>query len=148
MIAALLLLAFAKLPAPAPFAEYVISVPIRIENMRNLASANLSCGVYHWGPVERVDINVPGSGIAPVPVSGGAYNGTVSVTVRTDDARALRYPPTNWQCYLVYIWRNPDGSLFSESPRSTAERATAYTRITGQEISENVTELSGPIPPA
>ena len=146
MFAALLMIALAPLNNPAPFADYVISVPLRIENMRNVVSAQLNCGIYHWG-TDRVDLTTPGTGTAAVPIAGGAYTGTVTVTVNVTDSRATLNPPTNWMCMLVYRWRNPDGTIFSESLRGTAERATAYTRGTGQEISENVTEISGPIPP-
>ena len=147
MIITLLMVALVPMHATPPTADYVLQVPIRIENMRNLSSAMLSCTIYHFGtsPSDRQALSVGST--ASVPVVDGAYNGTISVTVSVSAASAIRYTPNTWGCTLVYRWRNPDGTEFNESTRGTDERAIAYTRLTGQEISENTTEITGPLPP-
>jgi hypothetical protein len=147
MLISLIMLALSPIQPTAPFADYVLNVPIRIENSR-ISSATLSCDIMHIGtdPADRHGLGVPGGGQVPVPVTSGAFNGTVTVTVSVSAANALRYPPTHWSCFLNFRWRNPDGTEFNESFPSNRDRAIAYTRITGQEVSENTTEISGPLP--
>ena len=146
MLIPILMIAFAPAQPPAMFADYVLQVPVRIENM-NLSSASLSCDILHIGTAvtDRVPLGTPGTGCADVPLVGGVYNGTMTVTVTVSAANALRYPPTTWLCGLTYRWRNPDGTEFLESLNS-AERATAYTRITGQEVTTNTTQITGQLP--
>lgn len=150
MLLTLITLAIAPLPARPMFADYVLNVPIRIENMRNLTSVNLSCDIYHIGTAatDKQSLGTPGTGQASVPVSGGNYTGTVTVTVAVSAANAIRYTPNTWSCDLVYQWRNPDGSEFRESVGTDADRAAAYTRLTGQEISTYTTHITGPLPGA
>jgi hypothetical protein len=146
MLPIILMLAFAPVQPAPTFADYVLNVPVRIENMPNLSSANLSCTIYHFGAtaVDRQALSVGTQ--ANVPLSGGSYTGTITVTVTVSAANALRYTPNTWSCFLNFRWRNPDGTEFNESMASNADRAIAYTRITGQAISENTTEVSGPLP--
>ena len=150
MLISLLLLALAPVQPRATFADYVLNVPIRIENMRNLSSATLNCDILHIGSTatDRVSLGTPGTGSVPVPLSGGAYTGTLTATVSVTAANALQHPPTTWSCTLVFRWRNPDGTEYNESPTSNTIRAAAYTSITGQEVLTNTTEISGPLPPA
>jgi len=149
MLISLLLLALAPVQPRAMFADYVLNVPIRIENMRNLTSATLNCDILHIGSsaTDRQSLGTPGTGTVAVPLSGGAYTGTLTVTVSVTAANALQHPPTTWSCGLVFRWRNPDGTEYNESPTSNAVRATAYTTLTGQEVLTNTTEISGPLPP-
>lgn len=148
MLISLLVLALSTVQPAPMFVDYVLNVPIRIENMRNLSSATLNCDVSHLGTAttDRYVLTTPGTGSVSVPLSGGAYTGTLTVTVGVTAANALQHPPTTWGCGLVYRWRNPDGTEYNESP-SSIQRAAAYTAITGQAIGENTTEISGPIPP-
>ena len=146
MLTTLLMIALAPINPPAVFADYVLNVPVRIENMRNVSSAYVTCNIYHFGtsPSDRQALGV-GARTA-VTLSDGGFNGTVTVTVSVSAADAIRYTPNTYGCNLIFLWRNPDGTEFNESTRSMAERATAYTRLTGQEISENTTEITGPLP--
>jgi len=148
MLISLLALALSTAqPAPV-FADYVLNVPLRIENMQNVTGATLSCLIYHYGTeaTDRQDLTTPGTGNVNVPLTNGAYSGTMSVTVGVSAANALRYTPNTYLCFLSYTWRNPDGTTFTAS-LSAAERAAAYTQITGQQITENTTSITGPIPP-
>jgi hypothetical protein len=148
MLTALLLLALAPVNTHTFFADYVLNVPVRIENMRNVSSAYLSCDIYHFGSstTDRQALGNPGGGRANITLTDGGFNGTVSVTVTVSAANALRYTPNTYGCSLVFLWRNPDGTEFNESFRSNDDRATAYTRITGQDITQNTTEITGPLP--
>ena|SRR5689334_11699312 len=142
-----ILLLFALAPVqPASFVvNYVLNVPVRIENM-HITSATVSCTVVHEEPTgvrTALSVHVP----ANVPLVDGAFNGIVTVTVPVPDADALRLPPNSYGCTLTYLWRNPDGSTFSGATTSVADRAAAYTRLTGQEITENTTLIEGPIRP-
>ena len=147
MFISLLMLALSPIQPAQPFADYVLNVPVRIENSR-ISSATLNCDIMHIGssPTDRQSLGTPGGGQVAVPVSGGAFNGTITVTVTVSAANALRYPPTHWGCSLVFRWRNPDGTEFNESFTSNRDRAVAYTRITGQEVADNTTEIMGPLP--
>ena len=146
MLTIMLLIALAPIQPPAYFADYVFNVPVRIENMRSVTSAFVSCGITHRGST-ATDVRTLGiGGRTDVPIVDGAYNGTITVTVTVSSSDAIRYPPTNYGCGLVYTWRNPDGSTFTESVDATT-RATAYTRLTGQAISENTTDVGGTITP-
>ena len=149
MLITLLMVALVPMHTTMPTADYVLQVPIRIENMRNLSSATLSCDIFHFGtsPADRQSLGTPGGGSVSVPIVDGAYNGTLQVTVTVSSANAIRYTPNTYGCFLVFRWRNPDGTEFLESTRTSNERAIAYTRLTGQEISENTTEITGPLPP-
>ena len=148
MLNTLLTLALNLAPAPAPmFVDYVLQVPIRIENMRNVTSATLNCDISHIGTTatDRYNLTTPGSGSVSVPLVNGAYTGTLTVTVNVSAANAIQHPPTTWGCGLIFMWNNPDGTAYNESPTSGALRVTAYTRLTGQEVSEQTVEISGPI---
>ena len=149
MLISLLMIALAPINAHSFFADYVLNVPVRIENMRNVSSASLTCDIYHFGTstTDRQALGNPGGGRANITLTDGGFNGTVSVTVTVSAANALRYTPNTYGCALVFLWRNPDGTEFRESLGSSAERATAYTRITGQDVAENTTEITGPLPP-
>jgi hypothetical protein len=148
MLTTLLLLALGTTPLPATLGDYVLNVPIRIENMRNATSATLNCDILHIGTsaTDRVSLGTPGSGRVTVPLVDGAFSGTVTATVVVSAANAIRSTPTTWSCILVFLWRNPDGSIFNESLSSSDERVTLYTRLTGQAIAESTLEVSGPLP--
>ena len=152
MLISLIVLSLGLAPVQrhATFVDYVLNVPLRIENMRNLSSATLNCYIGYQGATatDRQALTTPGTGTVAVPLSGGAFTGTVTATVGVSDANALRYPPNRWNCILVFRWRNPDGTEYNASTSSNTERAAAYTAITGQGVLENTTEISGSIPPA
>lgn len=145
MLTILLLFAIAPVK-PAPFVvNYVLNVPVRIENM-HITSAEVSCSLVHAEPTGiRTALTIAQR--VSVPLVDGAFNGVVTVTVAVQDADAIRLPPNIYSCGLFYLWRNPDGSTFSGSTVSVADRAAAYTRLTGQEIAENTTQIEGSIPP-
>ena len=143
MLITLLLLSLSTAKPQPVFADYAFVVPIRIENMRSIESALLSCNVWHIGstPTERASLGTPGSGQAAVPVRDGGFTGNVTVTVEVTATALLRGAPTHYGCNLYYSFRAPDGSIYRESVEADV-RAAAYTRITGQAISENSTVIS------
>jgi len=139
MLTTLLMVALFPMHTPTVAADYVLQVPVRIENMRNLIRATVTCTILS----DHTELAIASQ--VSVPLTDGAYNGTLSVTVSVPSTMAILHPPNTWNCGLVYSWRNPDGTEFSQST-TTAERAAAYTRLTGQEITTNTTEISGPLP--
>lgn len=144
MLPTLILVGLASLHSPAPsFANFVFTVPVRIESMTHMTGATVTCTVLHTSPTS-VPVSV-GSGLATVPVRDGSFTGNVTVTVVASDARIASYPPTRYTCGLVYTWRNPDGSTYSES-HILGERERFYTRITGQEITTATVEATGDMP--
>ena len=147
MLTILLMIALAPIHTHTFFADYVLRVPVRIENMRNVSSAFLSCTILQEATPTETRQALGIGARSPVTLTDGGFNGTVTVTVSVSAADAIRYTPNMYGCILVFVWRNPDGTEFRESMRSIAERAAAYTRMTGQEIAENSTEITGPITP-
>jgi len=148
MLITLVMVGLGAMHAPAPMADFVFQIPVRIENMRHITTALVSCSVVHDAPglLNPISLGDPGTGTTSVPLTDGAYNGTLTVTVTVTPDRLARYAPTGWSCGIGYRWRNPDGTVFSESVRP-GEREGIYTRLTGQAISEATTTVSGPLPP-
>lgn len=146
MLTIMLLFALAPVKPPMFFVDYVFNVPVRIENMRSVTSVWVTCGILHVGSgaADRTALGIGGR--TNVPISDGAYDGTITVTVPVSSSDAIRFPPNAYGCGLVYQWRNPDGTAFNESVNASG-RATAYTRLTGQDITENTTEIAGTLPP-
>ena len=136
-LAALLLCA-----APASAQDFTFTVPVRIENMRHIESANVNCTVLAVVGVERRSLSV-----APpvaVPIRDGAFRGNITVPVNVSSGYT-RSDATNWYCSLTYNWRMPDGTLFNRS-LSSGERPTNYTRYTGQTVTSTVESVQGTIP--
>ena len=145
MLPTLILVGLASLHTPAPsFANYVFTIPVRIESMTHITTANVSCTLTHTTPT-TVPTSV-GSAQTPVPVVGGNFTGNIVVTVAAADSRVAAYPPTGYSCVLAYSWRNPDGTIYSAS-HLVGAREGVYTRMTGQEISTATIEAAGTIPP-
>lgn len=129
-IAAAMLTSMA-LPAPAQAVDFVFNVPVRIENMRNVTSASVSCGVRQT--VDGVPHALGASPTVPVPLVDGTYRGTVTVNFSAGFGYSA-LDATDWQCWLMYVWRMPDGSTFSRSLSDTDDRNALYTHYTGQEV--------------
>ena len=148
MLTILLASALAAAPSPAPvFADYVFIVPVRIENMTHITTASISCSVIHDAPglANPIQLGTPGTGTEFITVAGGNFTGNVTVTVAVTADRLARYTPTSWSCAVAYRWRNPDGSIFTESLRP-GEGEGVYTRRTGQALDSATTTVGGPMP--
>ena len=148
MLITLVMVGLGAMHEPVPAADFVFQIPVRIENMRHMTSAIVSCAVMHDAPglPNPISLGDPGTGSASVPVVGGVYNGTVTVTVSVAPDLLARYAPTGWSCGISYRWRNPDGTIFSASV-APGEREGIYTRLTGQAIGAATTRVSGSLPP-
>lgn len=124
----------------AAAADFTFVVPVRIENMRNIAMASVNCDVFTGESYSRRAI---GFGRTDLVLADGAYSGNVSVNVDTTSG----YTPddaTSWYCGLGYSWRMPDGSIGSRG-MTEEERASLYTRYTGQEVASFHTQERGGI---
>ena len=149
MLATLVFIGLATLHTPATFdANYVFTIPIRIENMTHITTANVSCSVTHMaiGLSNPIDLSTPGTGMASVPVRDGNFNGSITVTVVVSRDRLAAYTPTNWGCGIAYEFRNPDGTIYRESIEP-GRREAIYTRLTGQAVTTATVEVTGTIPP-
>jgi hypothetical protein len=135
-------LAFAALAfaSPAHADDYTFTVPVRIENMRFVESANVNCGVYRDTPVATA-LSVGGR--TAVPLVDHSFTGNVTVVVNLSSGYT-RADATRWGCGLVYNWRMPDGSVFNRS-LSSGERPREYQRYTGQTVASTVDSVGGPI---
>jgi hypothetical protein len=145
MINPALVLAFSALTAPTLDASYVFRVPVRIENMTHVNEAAIACNVVLETPTRTsISIGTPGTALVWIPVRDGALNDTVTITVTVPAAQLALGTPVRWSCFLVYHFRNPDGTVFRESTLE-GERERAYTRSTGQEITTAVVNVGGPL---
>jgi hypothetical protein len=146
MINPALILGFVAMAHPPLDATYVFRVPVRIENMRHVTQAAVSCNVR----IERtsgdlISVGSTGLTLAWMPLRDGSLTDTATVTVTIPTSLLGTGTPTHWSCSLIYDFRNPDGSIFRESTLE-GERERAYTRITGQEITTAVVIVEGALP--
>lgn len=126
---------------PALASDFTFAVPVRIVNMQNVATAAVNCDVYQGDGPNRRAI---GFGRTELMLSDGAYAGTVNVNVDTASGYSAN-DATGWLCGLVYFWRMPDGTISTRGASTEAERASLYTRYTGQEVASFHTEEGGAI---
>ncbi len=125
--------------APAGAADFTFDVPVRVDNLPSLTSIAVQCAVYTAYPGGRI-IEVARSG--PVTVSGGRYEGTVTVEVTnrsltpSTDARAYR-------CSLVGVGTARTGSGYTLSPDNFVD---VYARATGHSLVTANNQIGGPIP--
>lgn len=143
LIASVALAALLCAAAPASAQDFTFTVPVRIENMRHIESAQVNCSVVNQDAsgVRRAVSLAPS---VAVPVSGGAFNGNITVPVNVSSG-FTRADATHWGCSLVYRWRMPDGTVFNRSLPS-GERASNYTRYTGQSVTSVVETAAGEVP--
>lgn len=131
--------AFAQTPPPSP---YTLTVPLRLENAPEVNRARIYC------IVSRLDvgasgaataINVIAEGTVNVDITGGRHNGDVSVptTLRVASPAGAR----SYACNLELIGRTPSGGT------SSMTSGTAYTRMTGREVTRAVMRAQGTITP-
>lgn len=149
MLPILILTGLVNISHPSPiFGTYTFIIPVRIENMTHITSAMVSCSVVHDAPglSNPISLGDPTTGTATVPVSGGNFNGNITVRIGVSDETEARYTPTGWGCGISYRWRNPDGSIYTTSVRP-GEREAIYTRLTGQEITTATVTVNGTLPP-
>lgn len=147
MINPIAILAFGAMNALPPDASYVFRIPVRIENMRHITEATVSCAVVLESPSRPpIAVTTTGGGLVLSPLRDGGFTDTVTVTVTVPTARLGEGTPARWECNLIYRFRNPDGTIYSGSTLS-GEREAIYTRLTGQEITTAVVTVSGTLTP-
>ena len=150
MINPVLVLAFSVLSAPTTptlDASYVFRVPVRIENMRHVTRASVSCNIILDRPGSTpIGVGTTGPEMVWTPVTDGALTDTVTITVTLSSTVLATGTPVRWSCGLTYDFRNPDGTIVHSS-FVEGERERVYTRSTGQEITTAVVTVGGPLPP-
>ena len=87
MLPALFLVGLASLHAPSPvFANYVFTIPVRIESMTHITAAHVSCTLSHTSPTTAP--TSLGSARTAVPIVDGNFAGN----------RHLVYPDNTQRC--------------------------------------------------
>jgi hypothetical protein len=120
--------------------DYVFTLPVRIENMRNMESANATCGVE--GIAARRLPAGTGYTYVPVPLVDGAYNGTLTIRV-TLPVGFTRADFPRWACGIVYRWPRPAGA---SAGYGSDEQNLLYATETGQTVASSVLRTEGAFP--
>lgn len=128
--------AFAALPAPAVAEDFIVSVPVRIENMPSVRSVGVLC----------ISLNAPGNNIGqnvPVdlPVVGGTLTQTVEVRFNASAGESAS-SATRIRCNLQISAVDSAGRTFGAGANQIAP---AYQRATGQALVQNTYIVEVPI---
>jgi hypothetical protein len=135
-LAGLALAAFAAPAMAQTGPDYVFNVPVRIENTPPLAGqfAVVNCSVIAYNLVER---RPTGTYYAQqqVTIGDSGYRDTVRIEL-TLPAGVRRSDVMNWSCSLIlHRARTPAGAVV-DMPAG-ADRAAAYTSVTGQTVASS-----------
>ena len=119
-------------PGAAAAADFTLDVPLRVENAPSLSRITVDCMVSRVrleDPYRSGSTNVIGRGSATVPVTGGRFDGTVTVEINntsiipSSEARS-------YSCALTGNGTARTGAPYAASPdnfRSVYETATGQT---------------------
>lgn len=133
------------LTGTATAADFTLEVPVRFANVPSVTGATVDCLISRvevGGPGGAGGTNVVGRGSAPVPVSGGAFDGTVTVEINSDgiipasDARSYR-------CSLRAAGTARTGSTYTASSGNFGD---VYTTATGATLDSVTTTVQGNLP--
>lgn len=119
-------------PTAAAAADFTFDVPVRIENAPSMTTAYIDCVVWRAavGEVYSGPGNMMGRGGTSVPVTGGRYEGTVTIEVNASgiipaaDARS-------YSCSLRAVGTSRSGTTYSAMPDNFR---TVYETATGQTL--------------
>ncbi|QGZ96705.1 hypothetical protein [Terricaulis silvestris] len=128
----------ALLSVEARAEDYVFTLPVRIENMRNMESADATCGVEG---LRRLPAGA-GYTYVPIPLIDGAYNGTLTIRV-TLPVGFTRADFPRWACGIIYRWRRPAGA---SAGYGSGEQNLLYATETGQTVASSVLRTEGAFP--
>ncbi|MEO6582319.1 MAG: hypothetical protein ABIN68_05880 [Sphingomicrobium sp.] len=125
--------------APASSADFTFDVPVTVENLPSLTSIGVQCAVYSGATVGGI-IAVARS--APVAVSGGRYDGTITVEVNNEGLTPSS-EARSYRCGVVGGGTSRTGVAYGLSIDSFID---GYQRATGHMIVTANNNVSGPIP--
>lgn len=131
IIGALALASIVATPANAD--EVALTVPVRIENMRYLDTASVSCSIAGAGAATLGRANVA------VPLSNRAFHGNVTLTVPLASGRTTA-DAASYVCDMTYTYR-PVTNVDEFAPIDRN-----YESNTRQTVASSVERVSGPIP--
>jgi hypothetical protein len=142
LLCALAISAFSALASQQAHAEdFEFTVPVRIENMRHITGASVTCGLEGYRGTRTLPVGSTFS-YTPVPIVDGAYTGsiTVRITLPTGVARS-DFP--RWQCGLMYSWPRPAGAT---GGYSTGDEHELYAIETTQVVARSSVQARGDVP--
>jgi len=128
-------LAFCAANSEAAGEQFTFHVPVRIENATPIISANVACAVQD----ERSTI---GSGRTAIPLSGGAFHGTLTVAFNLGSEHSP-LAARRYYCTIELRARDRAGFEFGSGYMAIE---TDYSRNTGQELVELVPVAQGDLP--
>lgn len=142
----LLVVATAMVAAsPAIAADFTFDVPLRLTNMPGVTSVTVRClvsrvaaGADGYAATE----NVIGRNAASVPISGGSYDGTVTVAVDNSSI----HPSSEARSYMCYM----SGELVDSTGRhfslNFGDFNRTYETVTGIRLDRYSNEAAGALP--
>jgi hypothetical protein len=130
---------------PAAAADFTFDVPLRIANLPAIETVRVECFVSRieaGGAYQAAERNVLGRGDATVPISGGNFDGTVTVEVEN---RSIS-PSTevrSYSCSQTAVGTARTGVRFAASPGNYQE---AYETATGATLDRVVPRVQANLP--
>jgi hypothetical protein len=137
--------------------DFTFNVPVEIRNLTHAASGRIICRVWEAQPGTSVQLREIAMGEAPIPISSGAYVGTVRVAfnARTGAGAPPAGAATHYTCSTDLRVRRPDtGETAGVSVTTFSGPTTAndpllqreYLGRTGQALTTARAAFSGALP--
>jgi hypothetical protein len=115
--------------APASAADFTFDVPVRVQNVPSMHTLYLSCTIYTAYPGGTIMARGESGNF---PITGGAYEGTVTIEVNADGIRPAAEARA-YACSLEGLGTARTGATYRSSAsnfRSAYETATGHTLTT------------------
>lgn len=142
-LTALVFAATAGLTTPAAADDVVFNVPVRIENADLLSGGSVYCHVVYNTEVTGENFV---SATAPVPITRGAYNGAVAVTVALPSG-VSRDNAQSWTCRLDLTLSAPGAAPVQlNGSTSEAARRARYAEASGRVVTSSRLGAIAPFP--
>ena len=130
---------------PVAAADFTLDVPVRLQNLPALTSVGVDClisRVAPGGPYAAGGTNVIGRGSAPVPISGGSFDGTV--TVEIDNSSII--PSSEARSYICSMRGSGRATTGTTYTASSGNFQDVYQTATGQTLDRVMVHAEGSIP--
>ena len=127
----------------ASAADFTFDVPLRLQNVPSVNTARISCVVYRsaLGTVETGPNRI-GRADVDIPISGGAYDG--NVTVEVDNSGIIPSSEArSYSCYIYALGTSRTGTTYGAS---YGNFRAVYDVATGHTLDRLVPVVRGSIP--
>lgn len=129
----------------ATAADFTFDVPVHLENVPSMTAVAVECLVSRvalGGPYAAGGTNVIGRGSASIAVSGGSYDGTVSVEVNNSSI----IPSSEARSYICSMRAAGTARTGATYAASTDNFGSVYELATGQTLERLVVRAEAGLP--